>query len=137
MYRIFILSLPIAAPILYILSQNISHWIDVSLLHFNLYDPKIKLSNMTSLLEVGIGFNLALSFLTSFSEFIGRIFERKVNEYDPDLSPTFLESMMEAAAKSGQEIGTELQIAPLQEKYIQHVRQQVADLGATALTAPL
>jgi hypothetical protein len=128
MRRIIFLCLPIAIPVLYILFEIARNPIDDGLSLINLYSTqKVNASDMTSLFEVSIGFNLALSFLTSFSEFIGAHFEGKVNDFDPDKSPTFLESMMEAAAKSGEEMGTELQVAPLQEKYMQHVRQQVAD----------
>lgn len=93
----------------------------------------VGIANMTSLLEVAIGVNLALSFLASFSQFIGKVFERAVHEFDPKENPTFLEAMKESAVSNGKELGSELNVLPLQSKYIDHVQQQIADFNKDAM----
>lgn len=121
---------PVLIPTAYVYSKSIAACIDW-LLEFVGFTTTsvVTSSNLTSLLEVAIGVNLALSILTSFSQFIGKVFAKTVNDLDPDQNPTFLEAMVEAAARNGQELGAPLSVPPLQSKYIQDVKQQIANFN--------
>lgn len=118
-------------PVLYIHFELIKRWTDFILAWLGCnVEGTILLSNMTSLIEVSVGLNLALSILTSFSKAIGTSFTRAVKEYDPEKNPTFLEAMKEAADANGKELGAELNQNHLQNKYISEVEQQIADFEA-------
>lgn len=93
-------------------------------------DGVVQLSDMTSLIEVSVGLNLALSILTSFSNAIRTYFTKITKEYDPELNATFLEAMKEAAESNGKELGASLDHEVLQKKYIGEVKRQIADFEA-------
>lgn len=82
---------------------------------------RIKAANLTSILEISIGVNLALSVVEAFASFIKKNFMSDVAKLNPEHNPTLMEAMAEAAAKAGKELGTALDVKALQTKFTSHL----------------
>jgi hypothetical protein len=138
LYR-FAVFIPAIVFVCYLTSQYLRSIIDIGVVYLDWrVEQTVSVQNISSILEVALGLNVALSFLTSFSTLITNSFHKSVEQYNSNSNPTFLEAMNEVAEETGNEFGGgPINVGLVKSKFDAHIQAQIADFKDDALNSEL
>ena len=136
LYR-FTVFIPAIVFVCYLTNQHLKSIIDIGVVYLDWrVEQSISMQNISSILEVALGLNIALSFLSSFSTLITNSFHKSVEQYNSNSNPTFLEAMNEVAEETGNEFGGgPINVALVKSKFDAHIQAQIADFKDDALNS--
>lgn len=132
--HLLILFLPALIFVGYLVFPTLRSLIDILVSYVDWRIGQVVVSqNITSILEVAFGLNIALSFLGSFSALITNLFHKSVEEFESSNNPSFLEAMNEAADEAGSALGAKaIDVALVKGKFEAHIQAQIADFKSDA-----
>lgn len=119
---LFVLALAILSPLGYIYSETGRQFYTL-LPYFSA--PSIQVSNLSSMLEVAVGINLAVSVWDAFSDSISKSLDDWVQKRNPIKNPTFLEALKEVAKSHEDQTGTPVNTELFMDKYERSINQHM------------